>query len=460
MGGIWWAFSVTGRTIRLMPFSMCISSAGQCPSEKGCMACHHQGCVDPQGLQQAEHSLSQMVGGPETLGTEDGGGPAGDGLPMRKGCPSNPDPLMFCILAVAYLELDGHLRPSQQPQGAEEQSHRRRRELHPTGPMRPNPPTDRVGRTQASTPATQSTATVVLAATSGVRGSKETPISTGSVPAPAAKGKGKNVPPAAKGKGKDVPPASKAAPPAYKGKGKEAPPAGKVKGKEAPPEGKGKGPAPAGRKERKPGAGTESKPPTQTMELQPCEAAAEGLEPPPTAGCTDTSTTASRSSPSGQRSEAAGEGLEPPPLLAAPTPAPLLAPPPASPPAPPPAPLPATPVGSRLRLQGKGWCTPTTACTTSSTTVSSSSPSGKPLEAAGEGLEPPPTTGCTDTSTATGTCTTTCTITCTATSTTASSSSPSGQPSRRAGASPTTGSTDTSTGTATTEQASPPVGSV
>ncbi|KAJ1192798.1 hypothetical protein NDU88_002104 [Pleurodeles waltl] len=31
-------------------------------------------------------------GGPESLGKEDSGGPAGDVLPMRTGCPLNPDP--------------------------------------------------------------------------------------------------------------------------------------------------------------------------------------------------------------------------------------------------------------------------------------------------------------------------------------------------------------------------------
>ncbi|KAJ1099263.1 hypothetical protein NDU88_004366 [Pleurodeles waltl] len=56
------------------------------------MACHRQGRVDPGGLRQAEHPLLETVGGPEQLGTEDGRGPAGDGLPMRKGCPLNPEP--------------------------------------------------------------------------------------------------------------------------------------------------------------------------------------------------------------------------------------------------------------------------------------------------------------------------------------------------------------------------------
>ncbi|KAJ1115721.1 hypothetical protein NDU88_003943 [Pleurodeles waltl] len=45
----------------------------------------------PWGLQQAEHPLQETVGGPETLDMEDHGDPAGDGLPMRKMCPSEPD---------------------------------------------------------------------------------------------------------------------------------------------------------------------------------------------------------------------------------------------------------------------------------------------------------------------------------------------------------------------------------
>ncbi|KAJ1123749.1 hypothetical protein NDU88_002216 [Pleurodeles waltl] len=64
----------------------------QRPSKEGYLACHRQGGADPGGLWQAEHPLSQTVGGPDTLGMEDGGGPAGDGVPTRKGCPSNPDP--------------------------------------------------------------------------------------------------------------------------------------------------------------------------------------------------------------------------------------------------------------------------------------------------------------------------------------------------------------------------------
>ncbi|KAJ1128827.1 hypothetical protein NDU88_007201 [Pleurodeles waltl] len=119
--------------------------------------------------------------------------------------------------------------------------------------------TREVVRTQASTSATQSTATVVSAATAGLSGSREPAITTDSVPAPAAKVKGKEAPPAVKGKeappavkGKEAPPAvkgneappsvkGKEAPSAVKGKSKEAPPTVKDKGKEAPQAGKGKG---------------------------------------------------------------------------------------------------------------------------------------------------------------------------------------------------------------------------
>ncbi|KAJ1082353.1 hypothetical protein NDU88_002521 [Pleurodeles waltl] len=59
------------------------------------------------------------VGGPETLGPEDCGGSAGDGIPTREGCTSEPDPLTARILAEADPELDGGLRAAQQPKGGE-----------------------------------------------------------------------------------------------------------------------------------------------------------------------------------------------------------------------------------------------------------------------------------------------------------------------------------------------------
>ncbi|KAJ1128909.1 hypothetical protein NDU88_007281 [Pleurodeles waltl] len=58
------------------------------------------------------------MGGHSPLEQEDDGGSAGDGLPTWEGCPSHHDPLVFRILAVAYPELDGRLRASQQTHGA------------------------------------------------------------------------------------------------------------------------------------------------------------------------------------------------------------------------------------------------------------------------------------------------------------------------------------------------------
>ncbi|KAJ1199309.1 hypothetical protein NDU88_003146 [Pleurodeles waltl] len=85
--------TVTEEQIFDLPVSdLAVKPACQRPSEKGCMVRHRQGRVDPGGLWQAEHPLSQTVGGPETLGKEDGRGPASDGLPKRMGFASNPEP--------------------------------------------------------------------------------------------------------------------------------------------------------------------------------------------------------------------------------------------------------------------------------------------------------------------------------------------------------------------------------
>ncbi|KAJ1080046.1 hypothetical protein NDU88_000268 [Pleurodeles waltl] len=90
---------------------------GQRPPEERYLACHRQGRPDPGGLPQTEHPLPEKMGGHSPLEQEDGGGSAGDGLPTWEGCLSHHDPLVFRILAVAYPELDGRLRASQQTQG-------------------------------------------------------------------------------------------------------------------------------------------------------------------------------------------------------------------------------------------------------------------------------------------------------------------------------------------------------
>ncbi|KAJ1184568.1 hypothetical protein NDU88_001372 [Pleurodeles waltl] len=64
----------------------------QHPPEEGCLACHHQGRPDPGGPPQTEHPLPEKMGGHSPLEQEDGGGPAGDGLPTWEGCLSHHDP--------------------------------------------------------------------------------------------------------------------------------------------------------------------------------------------------------------------------------------------------------------------------------------------------------------------------------------------------------------------------------
>ncbi|KAJ1115667.1 hypothetical protein NDU88_003889 [Pleurodeles waltl] len=92
---------------------------GQRPPEEGYLTCHRQGCPEPGGPPQTEHPLPEKMGGHSPLEQEDGRGSAGE-------CPSNHDPPDVRILAVAYPELDGHLRASQQTQGKLDSAQRER----------------------------------------------------------------------------------------------------------------------------------------------------------------------------------------------------------------------------------------------------------------------------------------------------------------------------------------------
>ncbi|KAJ1174138.1 hypothetical protein NDU88_005961 [Pleurodeles waltl] len=242
-------------------------------------------------------------------------------------------PLMFRILAVAHLELDGRLKASQQPHGA-------------------------------TTSATKSTSAVVPATH---RGSKGAPVSTASVPPTPAKDK--TIPPPAKvkrgtacSKAKEHKPPRKASSKTPGARAKVTPPSAKMrKGQKTP----GKA-------------------------LQPSEAADEGLVATCTTASTATCTAASTASspplapapapppapplapilsaaaaPVGSRPWLQERGWNLPPQLAALPPALPLALRQAPPQAPPPAPLTvgplpaaAAPVGSRPRLQEKGWTLP------------------------------------------------------------------------------------------------------
>ncbi|KAJ1156943.1 hypothetical protein NDU88_009659 [Pleurodeles waltl] len=246
-------------------------------------------------------------------------------------------PLMFHILAVAYPELDGRLKASQQPQGA---SSGRRAEAQATkgaashmgleaesteGEGTSGMEGERSTTTETGGDTTDSDSssdgsslavadTSVPTPTTAVRGSKEAPLSPASVPPTPAKAK--KVPPPGKGKKGTA-----------SSKEKEAQPASKAKSKTPAARSKEEPPSAKGRKRHR----------TPARALQPSEAIGEGLEATTTtastatctaastATCTATctaasSTTASSSSPSGQTYKATGERLEPPPTTAQPSP--------------------------------------------------------------------------------------------------------------------------------------------
>ncbi|KAJ1204332.1 hypothetical protein NDU88_008110 [Pleurodeles waltl] len=303
---------------------------------------------------QAEHPLSQEVGGPAPLGKEEGRGPAGADLPMRKGCMSHHD-------------------PTDVP--------------HPGGGLSGvgwalegiTAATRGVSRIQPSTSASKSLSSVDPAAP---RGSKRAPVRKDTVPPTPAMDQ--TIPPPAKVKkgpacsrDMDDNPPRKAStkPSADRAKGKTASAkvrkGHKTEGKALQPtEDAGEALVPASRP---------ASPATCTACSTTCSTASSlGTS---TATCTATCTAAAVSSsiPSGQPSEAEGEALEPPSTTGS--------------------------TGTCTKASTSNSPAPSTATSTadSSTTTSSSSPGGRPSKAAGDGLEPPPTTASTDTSTATAT---------------------------------------------------------
>ncbi|KAJ1124577.1 hypothetical protein NDU88_003027 [Pleurodeles waltl] len=91
----------------------------QRPSEKGYLPCHRQGGADPGAFdRQSTHCRKWWEDlrrwARKTVEAQ-------LGLSSKRGRSAHRTltPLMFRILAVAYPELDGRLRASQQPQGGE-----------------------------------------------------------------------------------------------------------------------------------------------------------------------------------------------------------------------------------------------------------------------------------------------------------------------------------------------------
>ncbi|KAJ1137547.1 hypothetical protein NDU88_003945 [Pleurodeles waltl] len=298
---------------------------GQRPSEKRYLVCHRQGGVDPGVFdRRSTHCHGRwedLCRWAKKMAEAQLGLASQRGMGARRTMTT----LMFRVLAVAYLELDGRLRASQQPQG----------EKAPVSP--------------ASVP--------------------PTPAKDKSILPPAKVKKG---PACRKGKEHESP--SKASSKTPAARAKVTPPSAKVrKGQKSP----GKA-------------------------LQPSEAAGEGLvatsttaspvtcttasaASSPAANTTASTTTVSSSSRSGQSSKAAGEGLEPPSTTGSTGTCTM-----------------ASTAICTAASTATGHAASTATCPADSrTTTSSSSPSGQPSEAAGEGLELPTTTVSTPTSTTT-----------------------------------------------------------
>ncbi|KAJ1130753.1 hypothetical protein NDU88_009101 [Pleurodeles waltl] len=90
---------------------------GQRPPEEEYLACHHQGRPDPGGPPQTEHPLRKRWEDIRRWSKKTAEAQLGMASQCGRGARRTMTPLMFGILAVAYLELDGRLRASQQTQG-------------------------------------------------------------------------------------------------------------------------------------------------------------------------------------------------------------------------------------------------------------------------------------------------------------------------------------------------------
>ncbi|KAJ1164865.1 hypothetical protein NDU88_005298 [Pleurodeles waltl] len=99
-------------------FFLCTILVGQCPLEEGYLACHRQGRPDPGGLAQTEHWRKRWE---DIRRWSKKTAAAQLGMTSQRGrvARRTMTPLMFRILVVAYPELDGRLRASQQLQGGE-----------------------------------------------------------------------------------------------------------------------------------------------------------------------------------------------------------------------------------------------------------------------------------------------------------------------------------------------------
>ncbi|KAJ1105893.1 hypothetical protein NDU88_003297 [Pleurodeles waltl] len=93
--------------------------AGQHPSEKGNMACHHQGRADPGVYGRQSTHCRKRSDDLRRWAWKTTEAHLGMASQRGRGAHRTLTPLLARILAVAYPDLDGHLGASQQPQGCE-----------------------------------------------------------------------------------------------------------------------------------------------------------------------------------------------------------------------------------------------------------------------------------------------------------------------------------------------------
>ncbi|KAJ1094124.1 hypothetical protein NDU88_007208 [Pleurodeles waltl] len=95
-----------------------INPPGQRPPEEGHLACHRQGGPDPGGPPETGTHCRKRWEDIRRCSKKTAEAQLGMASQRGRGARRTMTPLMFRILAVAYPELDGHLRTSQQTQGA------------------------------------------------------------------------------------------------------------------------------------------------------------------------------------------------------------------------------------------------------------------------------------------------------------------------------------------------------
>ncbi|KAJ1115175.1 hypothetical protein NDU88_003401 [Pleurodeles waltl] len=108
-------------TVQLVISSLfpCTIPVGQRPPEEGHLACHHQGSPDPGVYHRRSTHCRKRWEDIRRWSKKTAEAQLGMASQRGRSARRTMTPLMFRILAVAFPDLDGRLRPLQQPQGGE-----------------------------------------------------------------------------------------------------------------------------------------------------------------------------------------------------------------------------------------------------------------------------------------------------------------------------------------------------